>query len=555
LNKILHKTLAILDKEEKKKIWQLAIEDVFTSILDIFFLIVLLFLVRFYTEPPASQNFHRFQEGREILNSHPILFLFLFLLLFAVKNLLGFLVSKQQYEFAYRVASRISKNALRSFLDSSYADYVHIDSSVINRRISQQPVEFSHFVLNGFQQIFTQLVLIVLTIAAITLYNPILFPFLLLIMIPPVLFIGVFIKKKMNISRQLGKQTSEKSMQFLQEALTGFIESNTYGKNNFFTDRYDRFQSRLNKYLADRIVIQNMPSRMIEVFAVFGLFVLVALNYIISGDSTVRLVTVGALMISAYKIIPGIVKIINTAGQIKTYSFTTEGLTAEAEKSNPLQMVTGIETLEFKNVFFNYGDRKILKNFSVFLTRGEMLGISGLSGRGKTTFINLLLGFLEPGSGSIWLNGKPAGPAERKAAWSRIAYVKQQPFLLHASIAENITFQETGYDEQKLWKILNLTGLQTTIDSFPQGLQTIVTENGKNFSGGQRQRIVFARSLYKDADVLILDEPFNELDSSSENDMLLCLQNMVSEGKIVLLITHNHAAIEYCNKKYLLDEA
>ena len=106
MNKIFHKTLAIADKEEKKKIWQLAIEDVFTSILDIFFLVVLLFLVRFYTEPAASLNFHRFQAGREILNNHPILFLFLFLLLIAIKNLLVLLVSKQQYEFAYQVASK-----------------------------------------------------------------------------------------------------------------------------------------------------------------------------------------------------------------------------------------------------------------------------------------------------------------------------------------------------------------------------------------------------------------------------------------------------------------
>lgn len=284
LIKILHKTLSILDAGEKKKIWQLSLEDVIVSVMDIVFLVGLLFVIRFYTEPVSAQPLHGFATGRNLLDHHRVLFITLFLILFALKNFLGFWVSKQQYEFAYRVASRISKDNLQSYLHGSYNDYVHVDSSVINRRINQQPIEFSHFVLNGFQQIFTQLVLILLTTTAITLYNPLLFPFLLLFMVPPVLFIAFLIRKKLNTSRQLGKQTSEQSMQFLQEALSGFIESNTYGKNDFFTERYGRIQSRLNQYLAQRLVIQHMPSRMIEVFAVFGLYVLVIINDIRSGS-------------------------------------------------------------------------------------------------------------------------------------------------------------------------------------------------------------------------------------------------------------------------------
>lgn len=260
-------------------------------------------------------------------------------------------------------------------------------------------------------------------------------------------------------------------------------------------------------------------------------------------------------MISAYKIIPGIVKIINTAGQIRTYSFTTEGLSARGKEPEDRQPVAPIQSIECKNVFFSYGDKTIVRDFSLCLGSGEMVGLSGLSGRGKTTFIHLLLGFLKADSGEIRLNGRLSDPDERKAAWPRIAYVKQHPFLLHASIAVNITFQESGYDEQKLEKILHITGMKQIVDALPQGLQTLITENGKNLSGGQRQRLVFARSLYKDADLMILDEPFNELDELSESEMLVYLQNWVAMGKIVLLISHNPAAIEYCTKKYFLDEA
>jgi ABC-type bacteriocin/lantibiotic exporter with double-glycine peptidase domain len=85
-------------------------------------------------------------------------------------------------------------------------------------------------------------------------------------------------------------------------------------------------------------------------------------------------------------------------------------------------------------------------------------------------------------------------------------------------------------------------------------LDTIISENGKNFSGGQRQRILFARALYKDADLIILDEPFSELDEFAERDMLKSLQTIAAEGRIILLITHNPEALNYCNKKYFMDE-
>jgi ABC-type bacteriocin/lantibiotic exporter with double-glycine peptidase domain len=86
------------------------------------------------------------------------------------------------------------------------------------------------------------------------------------------------------------------------------------------------------------------------------------------------------------------------------------------------------------------------------------------------------------------------------------------------------------------------------------GLNTLVTENGKNFSGGQRQRILLARALYKEADLIILDEPFSELDESTEQSMLKNLQAIAAEGKMIILITHNQDALNYCNKKYFMDE-
>ncbi|MDP9041296.1 MAG: ATP-binding cassette domain-containing protein [Bacteroidota bacterium] len=183
-----------------------------------------------------------------------------------------------------------------------------------------------------------------------------------------------------------------------------------------------------------------------------------------------------------------------------------------------------------------------------------MVGITGISGKGKTTLINIILGFLSPDSGTIYMNGQAAGGELRRHYWSRISYIKQQHFFLHASIAENITLQEKGYDNKRHEQIQEITAKHKSIGRFPIALDTLITENGKNFSGGQRQRFILARALYKDFDLLILDEPFSELDNSAEIDLLRKLQELTVKGKIVLLITHNKEALCYCNKKILMDE-
>ena len=142
----------------------------------------------------------------------------------------------------------------------------------------------------------------------------------------------------------------------------------------------------------------------------------------------------------------------------------------------------------------------------------------------------------------------------KKKYWQRISYIKQQPFFLHASVAENITLEEADYDKNRLDNILILTGLDQIIGSFANGIKTIITENGKNVSGGQRQRLMLARALYNDFDLLILDEPFSELDKTAELELLKQLRILADGGKMILLITHNTEAFSFCNKKIQLDE-
>ena len=542
---------SVLSSKEKRRFIQLAVFDIIISIADIAFLVLLLLIINFYTQPGAATGrlFHI-----RLFEDWPLLPVIIFFILFSIKNIAAFFISRKQSHFIYDTATRISADRLAVYLNGNFSDYIQTDSAVYAGSIGRQPLEFCNYMLKGLQQVISQAVLIVLTVIPIILYNAKLFPLLLLILLPPVILTGLIVKRKMNAIRLSIKKTSEYTVQYLKEALAGFTESNIYDRKDFFTRRYDFFRAKENRYQSDHQVVQQLPSRLIEVFAVFGLFVLVIIGTYNKAGSVLNIVTIGAFTAAAYKIIPGIVKLLNSIGQIKTYRFTVEGLADFlSENKQAAPETAGIHSLRFEDVSFSYGKAAVLKAISLNISIGELTGIAGVSGKGKSTLINVLLGFLEPSGGNIFINGDPTTATGRKKYWSRIAYAKQQPFLIHDTVLRNITLQEDGYDPEKLNDVLKISGVDDIISKHPDGIQTIVAEEGRNFSGGQRQRIIFARALYKDADILILDEPFSETDELTAMKLLLELKELTNKGKTVILITHSREGLSICDKKIILE--
>jgi ABC-type bacteriocin/lantibiotic exporter with double-glycine peptidase domain len=214
-----------------------------------------------------------------------------------------------------------------------------------------------------------------------------------------------------------------------------------------------------------------------------------------------------------------------------------------------------LETVACRHICFRYGQNRLLEDTSLTIRAHDFLGIQGDSGKGKTTLFNIILGFVGEERGEVWINGRRVDAARRKMYWNRIAYVKQQPFVLHDTILVNITLDENNYDEERLQKAITLSGLDEVLKKMPDRLRTCITEQGRNISGGQRQRIALARAIYKDADLILLDEPFSELDEASGNLLLERFAQLAREGKMVAMITHNKQSLSYCNATLSLDEA
>jgi ABC-type bacteriocin/lantibiotic exporter with double-glycine peptidase domain len=141
-----------------------------------------------------------------------------------------------------------------------------------------------------------------------------------------------------------------------------------------------------------------------------------------------------------------------------------------------------------------------------------------------------------------------------KNYWPFISYVRQQPFLIHDTILRNIVLDEVSQSDKKLDHILEISGVNNFTHQSADGLNKMITENGKNISGGQQQRIAIARALYKDAGLILLDEPFNELDEVSTLSLLNYFKELSAAGHTVIMITHDSKSLSYCNKIISLDE-
>ncbi|HVW62494.1 MAG TPA: ABC transporter ATP-binding protein [Puia sp.] len=547
----------MLTGEEKRRLGALTLLDLVISIADIVFLALLLLIVQMYAGSDLNSNRFSFLKN-ELTDKSPVPVIVVFFLLFSIKNLLGFLVFRAQCRMQFRVAARISGEKLISCQQGDYSDHIGVDSAVHIRRVSYEPLEFCQHVLGGFLQIITQTVLIVLAITGIVLFNARLFLLVLVVLLPPVFIIFYLIKRRMSKTRGSARISSERSLQHLQEALSGFVESNIYDRNEVFLQRYLTHQQRYSRYLTNQTIVQGIPGRIIEIFALLGVVILIATSG--GTGSHTAVITVGVFMAAAYKIIPGVVKILSLSGQINTYAFTLENLAAAAsiapasqQQPSDTPLKGSIRTIQFKDVQFHYKKHAVLRRLNFQMTSGDLVGITGPSGKGKTTLLNLLLGFLSPDAGEIRINDEVADAEARKRYWPDISYVRQQPFLIHDTILHNLTLHEYPPDGQRLRSAIRMSGLQSLVDADPEGLDKVITEGGGNISGGQRQRITIARALYKSAGVIILDEPFNQLDEGSEHSLLTHFVQLAREGKLIILITHNKKSLSFCNKVVSLE--
>ena len=218
-------------------------------------------------------------------------------------------------------------------------------------------------------------------------------------------------------------------------------------------------------------------------------------------------------------------------------------------------------SIEFRHVSYQYpkGEQPVLQDISFQIAAGENISLVGLNGAGKTTLAKLMCGLLLPDEGEILIDGHPLGEYNRDELYMLFSIVPQNYTILPATIAENVAFRDRSeIDEARLLLCLEKAGIADKILSLPKGIDSMLDKqydaDAVNFSGGELQKLLLARAIYRDAGVLILDEPTAALDAIAEDRMYQSYRELTNRTTSVF-ISHRLASTRFCDRIYLLDGA
>ena len=225
---------------------------------------------------------------------------------------------------------------------------------------------------------------------------------------------------------------------------------------------------------------------------------------------------------------------------------------AENTKANPF-ILTAPPAIDADNIWVNHQQRTRLAPLSFAIASGERLAIVGQSGSGKSTLLQIFLGFCAY-QGDIFINNQNFNTINSTQFRHQIAYLSQQTMLLPMSIADNLRLPNPTASDDKLWQILAQVGLKPLIKALPNQLDTQLGERGSGLSGGQQRRLAIAQLLLQDAQLWLLDEPTEHLDSETAAEINALLQQ-VTRGKTVLWVTHDATNLPWLDRQISLDIA
>jgi ABC-type multidrug transport system fused ATPase/permease subunit len=349
----------------------------------------------------------------------------------------------------------------------------------------------------------------------------------------------------------------------LQEGLGGIRDVLLDGTQAVYCKIYQSADLPLRKAQANNQIIGASPRFLIEAL---GITLIAALAYALAdseGGAATTIPLLGALAIGAQRLLPVLHQLYGSWSNLQGAQASLNDVLNLIEqplptyaREVPSKPIPFSESIKLERVSFRYTTQTpwVLQDINLEIKKGARVGFIGSTGSGKSTLLDILMALLEPEQGSLLIDGSPVKQTNFRAWQSHIAHVPQAIFLADSTIAENIAFGApvAQIDYSRVKRAAQQAQIAKTIDSWELGYETFVGERGIRLSGGQRQRIGIARALYKNADLIILDEATNALDDQTEAAVIDAI-DAIDSGITVLMVAHRLSTLTVCDVIFELE--
>lgn len=480
------------------------------------------------------------------------------MLIYVLKSFLLTFINFKISRLNKEILEYLTTSLYKIYINRPYIFHINTNSSFLTKNILSEGNNLT-FIIIAIINIFSEVTLLTFISLILFIYDPLLTLSLIIFIFLIFLFIIFVSKNKLtNIGSKRQKFDSLR-FKIIQKSLGASIKLiKILGLEPIYSKEYSDVASKYASITTLQIFLQSLPKIFFELlFIVFVssiIFFLIYLNYSLNQI----VITLGFFGVIFFRLMPSFVKLISNFNTIR---FATSGYKVIYEELKDIKKYTNniqnFETLKFEkeinleNISYRFERDKefLFENLNVKIKKGSTVGIIGPSGTGKTTLINLICGLLEIQSGKIEVD--KVDIKDKIKSWQKnIGFVPQQVYLDDDSIKKNIAIgiANDKIKNEKIYETLKYSNLYDFVNKQIDGIETKVGELGSLVSGGQLQRLGIARALYRNPNLLILDESTSNLDLKTENEIIDTVNGFKKNNLTTIIVSHRMSTLKYCDQ-------
>lgn len=473
-----------------------------------------------------------------------------------LKNALVVLLARAQSSYQLDIYRNFSRRMFANYYRRGLLFLKGKSSVQLGHEVNYVCYTFSLCVLAPVFRMAGELVLVLMMVSALVIWEPLAGLLLCVSFLPLTgMYVGV-VRKRL---RRFGLEELEarrKQSRTVVEAFRGYPELEIARAFHTSLASFDQGMEFIVRNRLRTEIYQLFPSFLSEAAVVAGLALLIG-----AGSGDLGLVS-GVFAVAAFRLIPAVRSVLNSWVTLQNSSHAidvvAEGISDTPRRpSSESPSFTFKRAIELRGLSFAFPDgHTLFKDLNLTIACGERIGVRGASGSGKSTLFNLMLGFFEPTTGDIRIDGQRLTPANRHRWHERVGYVPQEIFIIEGTLADNIALGQPQADREKVLRVLEQVQLKEWAEELPQGLDTPLGEYGSRLSGGQKQRIGIARALYKEAEVLFFDEATSALDNKTEQEINHALETLSRKHRelTLVVIAHRESSLAFCDRVFDLEK-